>query len=646
MAFIAEQLEKYPFVRLVIPLMLGIVCGDACPMGLYTYGAMLMAVALSAFLLCLLYKRTFLFGMALYLFLFLLGNQLLFVQKQRTTVQWPEEKELYTGLITDKPQEKPHSFLLPLEVKNQKVRLYIAKDSLSEKLQRGNRILFYTKITSPSASQIPGTFDYARYLQHQGITGTAYVGNRYWQSSQSGTSSFSLRQKALDVRDNLLERYKTLGFRGDELAVLSALTLGDKSELNENLKETYSVTGASHVLALSGLHLGILYGIGVFLLSFLHVGKFTHWIRMLCLLGALWSFSFIVGLSASVVRSACMFSLFAVAQCLNRKSISLNTLALSAFIMLLYQPFYLFDVGFQLSYAAVASIVWLHPMVSAWWKPSCRVLRYLWGIISLSLVAQIGVAPLILYYFSRFSVYFLFTNLWVIPLTFCLVAGTVLMLVCGFCFPLQKSIAFLLNELIKIMHGGLNWIERMPSSAVDRIKIETVEVAGFYLLLFLFVSYCIRKNGRYMVGMLVCLVCVFALRTFSLFSIQSSQLLFYHSERGASIQCTYAGKEPFELFSTEELTGLRSFGGKNIVWLKDNSWHNRYAESPFPIDYMFIQRGFTGKISELQSLFKIRNVVLDTSLSVSRQKRLREECKGLKIKVFVLSEKGYLWVKV
>lgn len=149
-----------------------------------------------------------------------------------------------------------------------------------------------------------------------------------------------------------------------------------------------------------------------------------------------------------------------------------------------------------------------------------------------------------------------------------------------------------------------------------------------------------------MVGMLVCLICVFTLRTFSLFSIQSSQLLFYHSGRGASIQCTYAGKEPFELFSAEEFTGLMSFGGKNIVWLKDNSWHNRYAESPLPIDYMFIQRGFTGKISELQSLFMIRNVVLDTSLSVSRQKRLREECEGLKIKVFALSEKGYLWVKV
>ena len=640
----AARLEKYPFIRFVIPFVAGILCGEACPVEWAVYVPVLIGMSLA--LLCFFYRSGCFFGMALFFFLFFSGSQCLFLQKRKTCVSWTGEKELYKGIITDTPQEKPRSFLCPVELNKHKVLLYLAKDSLSGKLRRGDWILFYTSVSVPEQRVIPGQFDYARYLRHQGIAGTAYVPEGFWRRMETEPRAFSLKQEALNLRDRLLERYGNLGFHGDEWAVLSALTLGDKSELKESLKETYSVTGASHVLALSGLHLGILYGICAFVLSFLRLGRFTGWVRMGCLVTVLWSFSFMVGLSASVVRSACMFSLFAIATCLNRKSLSWNTLALSAFLMLLYQPYYLFDVGFQLSYTAVAFIVWLHPKVSAWWKPSSRILRYIWGILSVSLVAQLGVAPLIMYYFSHFSVYFLLTNLLVIPLTFCIVAGTLLMWGCSFYPPLQRGVATVLNESIKGMHVGLGWIERLPYSAIDQIKIEVWGIAGFYLFLFFLVGYLLYRKAKYLTGMLAVAACSMVLCALPLFEEKPARLLFYHSVQGASVQCAYAGKEPFELFSVERESGIQRFGGKTIALLKDDGWLDCSAGFVLPLDYLFIQRGFTGNIMDLQELFVIHHIVLDTSLSMWQRKRLREESERLGIKVFTLSEKGYLWVEV
>ncbi len=637
------QLEKYPIVRLVVPFMIGILCGDACSMSVWGYGA--TAIGLCAVCLLACYRHKWLFGCALYAFLFCLGAQLLFMQKQQRLVKWPEEKRLYTGVLQDVPQEKARSWLLPLQVDGRAVLLYVPKDSFPQRLRRGSRIYFYAQINYPNQPKIPGHFDYARYLLRKGITGTAYAWKDSWTFREPLTGDVTLKRQALNVRDRLQNRYRELGFQGDELAVLSALTLGDKSELRNELEEIYSITGASHVLALSGLHVGIVYGICTFLLSFLAVGRYTVWIRAGCSLLLLWGFAFIVGLAPSVVRSACMFSLFAVGQCLNRKILSLNTLSLSAFLMLLYQPFYLFDVGFQMSYAAVASIILLHPQVSAWWQPSCKVLRYFWGIITVSLVAQIGVAPLILLYFSRFSLYFLLTNLWVIPITFLLVAGSLLILGCGFCFPLQRCIAEGLNEAIQLMHQGLRGIERMPLSAVESAAMQPVSVVLFYLLVGCLAIYAIRRSGRWLVGVLLCIACLLGVSLAVRLHPQSPQLLFYHSGGGISVEYDDGHGEVVRWAPDESKTTFKQIGGETVVWLTDSRWQRYVSDRPLAADYLLIQRGYRGEVSPLREVFQMRRVILDSSLDEAVRRRLQRECEALKIAVISLSGEGYWFAK-
>ena len=222
----------------------------------------------------------------------------------------------------------------------------------------------------------------------------------------------TLRQAALDCRDGVVGLYQKLGFDGDELAVLSALTVGDKDKLSDDIIETYSVSGASHVLALSGLHIGFLYILFWYLFRLFWMR--WRWLKpclLLVIVALLWGFAFITGLSSTVVRSVVMFSLLTLSSMQHERPLTLNTLAATAFLMLVCRPFWLFDLGFQLSFLAVMAIVIIQPKLYALWPVKHRLLRYLWGLVTVSVSAQLVTAPLILLCFSRFSTHFLLTNL-------------------------------------------------------------------------------------------------------------------------------------------------------------------------------------------------------------------------------------------
>ena len=221
------------------------------------------------------------------------------------------------------------------------------------------------------------------------------------------------------------------GVSGDELAVLSALTIGDKEELSESIVETYSVAGASHVLALSGLHIGFISALLLFVLSPLWIRwRFLKPFLFLSVILLLWGFAFLTGLSSSVVRAVvmCSFGLLSMLIPACRK-LTLNTLGVTAFLMLLFNPVWLFDVGFQLSFSAVAAIVLLQPGLYGLLSVKNRLLRKAWGLVTVSVAAQIGTAPLVMLYFSRFSTHFLLTNLLVIPLVSLIVYAAVILLV-------------------------------------------------------------------------------------------------------------------------------------------------------------------------------------------------------------------------
>jgi len=286
-----------------------------------------------------------------------------------------------------------------------------------------------------------------------------------------------VQQRCLEYRQELLDRYRTQSSEEDEYAVVAAMTLGDKSALTKELRETYSLTGASHILALSGLHLGIIY----LLLFRLTLGRRRFWLSQVVIILSIWAFAFLTGLSTSVVRSATMISVYALFSVAGRQRSPVNILCFTAIVMLLVNPGSLFDIGFQLSFSAVLAILLLMPLFESFFPEHYFVgrpfQRYIYNMVGLSVAAQIGVAPLIAYHFGRFSTYFLLTNFVVIPAATIILYGALLVV-------LIPSLAPALLGLVGILNKALGWVSQMPCASIDGLHPSVLQICLLYVVFF------------------------------------------------------------------------------------------------------------------------------------------------------------------
>lgn len=493
---LSAAIQRHPSIRLLLPLIAGIVMRWYLPLPhLEWVGAFMLLSWVALVFGCFLDKKTdWLFGVTLNISLICCGYLLTSWQLAKTDFSFSEEYGNYVAIVRENPQEKPRTYLLTSEVYTQDAGvhtflLYVAKDDASASILRGDTILINTKLQAPSNANT-GDFDYVSYLKRKGITGTAYVAAGHWIIKGHNQETGWI-QRLQDFRSIVIDRYKKLGFMGDELAILTALTTGIKEDLSDEIRETYSIAGVSHVLALSGLHIGLIYG---FMLLFLMpLWKRSSYIKTLtiCLIiCTLWGFAIFTGLSTSVVRSTIMFSIHAIACFREERPASLHVLALTAFGMLLYNPLWLFDVSFQLSFTAVASILILQPRLSAILpQVSNGIIRKIKDIMTVSIAAQVGTAPLVILYFHRFSTHFLLSNLLVLPLITLIMYGAVIMLLVTPFSGLQQWIAEGIKSLIKALNGILHQLTHLPMASIDNLWTNALEIMLFYCCVFLFLRY-------------------------------------------------------------------------------------------------------------------------------------------------------------
>lgn len=691
-------LHRYPFLRLLCPFVAGIYCGDelifqgqsgwvaSCvfPLFFFSFGWMVISYFRKS------YKSRWLFGISLFFFCFVLGAASMGQQLQSTDYSFPEKSTTYRMVLTEQPQVKERSMLCRVRLTEQidsafqktdlnlTALVYLSRDSLSESLRRGDVLLVYTKFSSPMNSGNPDEFDYARFLRHHQVSAVGFVYRGAWKRI-SWDAARSFRQKALDHREQIMSIYHRLGFQGDDFAVLSALTVGYKEELSEDIRESYSVSGVSHVLALSGLHIGFLYALLWFGLRRLP-GRWqvAVLLRTVLILLCLWAFAFFTGLSASVVRSVIMFSLFALSGLVRRKNFSLNTLFAAAFFMLLVRPSYLFDVGFQLSVSAVAAILLLQPSIYRWFPDTpSRVGHYLRGLISVSIAAQIGTAPLVLYYFSRFSIYFLLSNLLIIPLVSVVMYAAVVMLLLTPFFPLQAVTAVVVKGLIEALNASVRWVEKLPYASLDGIYLYRWDIAGIYLVLFLLGGYFFFRKRRSLFLGLICLLLVCTYHAVMQTIDRPRQSIeFYNVRNCPVVHCiaasgrswlVYADSIPDETRLRKALSkhwnrlhlhhlhavakdyaeapficrnSILSFSGQRVGFINNNNWQNKQAPQPLFIDHLYLCKGFEGRLAELMKVFSFRDVILDASLTEYRRQAYERECKELGIPFISLSQQG------
>lgn len=475
--------EKAPLLPIVCSLIAGIVIGhglsvSGCLPSLGTSTLLLpLLIGFVALVSLTILARRYplLQSLLIYCSMMALGVLLCLRATEQLSRTADSVERAYEVIVASEPAEKAKTMAVDVMLckSGEKVTCYIWKDEDSRQLRPGDGLLLKTKIE-------PGFQVYSL---------RCYVSRWKWDYAALSLRSLSLtdrtRIRFLIWRHRLLEKYRLLGAADDAFAVLAAMTLGDKSALTKELKDTYSVSGASHVLALSGLHLSIIY----LLLSGITFSRVRRrvWSQALIVL-SIWAFALLVGLPVSVVRSALMISIFALFSLSERPHLSVNLLCLAALIILLSSPLSLFDVGFQLSFMTVFSILVFTPLFTP--VTSSRLLRPLYSCLAVSVAAQIGSAPLVAFYFGRFSTYFLLTNLVVIPAAYLLLFGTLLMLLLP---PLAPVVVWLTHQLNSILTA----ITKLPMASLEGLRPSVVQVLLCYVFVAtLYAIYWLLKGRR------------------------------------------------------------------------------------------------------------------------------------------------------
>lgn len=347
---------------------------------------------------------------------------------------------------------------------------YVRADSAASLLQQGDWLVAHTTPRHSNAGN-PDEFDYDGWLRQQGITSVCFVQPDAWQ--QTGHQRvMGLRARAERAQQRIVRLLEKNGVRGSELGVLSALTVGDKDRLSPDTRQRWSAAGAAHVLAVSGLHTGIIYfAIQLLLTGFglapvLYRQRWRKRLNVVLLILALWAYAFLTGLSPSVVRAALMFSLFAIGGAMERDTNTYNIIFAAAFLTLLFSPQSLFNISFQLSYTAVLSIVFFHQRIASLWHPRWRVVRWAWELLVMSVAAQLGTLPLTLYYFSQTSNLFFLTNWVVIPAAEVILYTFLLFLLLS-PTPAARWIGWLIGKEVWLTDLYVGFVERLPGSTTS-----------------------------------------------------------------------------------------------------------------------------------------------------------------------------------
>ncbi|MGV3539312.1 MAG: ComEC/Rec2 family competence protein, partial [Rufibacter sp.] len=297
-----------------------------------------------------------------------------------------------------------------------RVAVFFPRAAKADALKYGQQLLVQGTLSPPAKPANPYQFDYRNYLAQQHIQWQSYLYESTWLPIGLDPPSYVVAVSLL-VRNKLEAAFRTHISARREVAIAHALVLGVQNDLDASLRNAYAKTGTMHVLAVSGLHVGLLYGVLLFFLKPLRRGKTSRLLIFLFIVGLVWFYAFVTGMSASVLRSVTMFSFVEFGLLLRKRSSILNTLSLVALGLLLYEPNYLLDVGFQLSFLAVAGIVLLQPIFLNWWSPERKAVKFVWELLAISVAAQLATFPLSLYYFHQFPVYFWVANLVAVPLT-------------------------------------------------------------------------------------------------------------------------------------------------------------------------------------------------------------------------------------
>lgn len=642
---------KSPFFRLLLPLLSGIVTQYYYHIGKWSIIPIVLGLGIMLYSYFVpQVKRLssqFVFGYGVYLVLLGIGITSTMLRQQISAFTFPEISESYTATIVDLPQKKPQSYAYKVKLKDSSklIVCYFSEDYLPENLKVGDTFTFFSQVQPFKSRGNPDEFNYARYMYNKGYSGMTFVRPDRWEKEEG--SSNSLFIKATQCRQYILSIYESLDLTIDEYAMLSALTLGYTDALSDEVVESFRTTGVAHILAVSGMHVMIIFTVITSLLGFISRHSKYHWLKQVIVILLLWMYVFVIGFPPSALRACIMLSVFCVASIGKVRSYSYNTLFVTAFLMLVWNPLWLFDMGFQLSFLAVLSMLFFMPIFSKIIPVRNKYLRYFRDIFNVSLSVQLGVFPLCLYYFGTFPVYFFITNLIIIPLITLAIYDAVLILFLSVIGLSNASVAgflcYLPIQFFKVLVQGTtavsSFFEHLPFASLQGLKPSFIGLILLWIIVISMSYFFVKRKPKALIASLICVLVFIGLgikRT-----IDDKNTLVVHN-RAKSTQVIYhIGYSAKEVTSVDGHQLICLNGLKYLIVSKD-TWKYKVPSQKMRVDYLHLVENNSLSLYSLNQLFDFDKVILDSSLSEKTLKRFVLECEKLRIPYYDVSNNGAL----
>lgn len=549
----------------------------------------------------------------------------------------------------------------------QTILLNQSSDSFAPTPSLCDKYLIHTRISRPDDYGLGG-FDYGKYLTRHGLCGVAYLYPNNFKYLSSGQPS-NLRAHTYAFRSQLIERFQMVGIADTQLAILSAITLGDKGLLSTDVKDSFSAAGVSHILVVSGMHVGFIFA--VILLLFKRISSERRWLIVLLGLLTLWAYALLSGLAPSVVRATFMFSMILLFRVLGEKYRVEHALAFSATILILLNPNTLFDVGFQLSYLAVFGIVYLYPKLH---KLTLSVksspIRWLLQSVAVTISAQLFTFPIVIYNFNQFPLYFVVSNLFVALFAPIIFLGGILLLPLSFVPYLGSFAGIIINFVVGIFSQIITLITSIPY-ATTNVYISLFELVLLYIIVFCGINWIELRN-------------IFALRfkaplyfllSLLLFAVSVTLADYYYSRRNVLIipetnrlivnifsdnenilftnqpdfaqrqlertWLKFSAPQPTVVSDTTLVHNAFTFGSEEYLILRDNVF--RYLQNnsaPLSIDCLIIERGVYPSERLLTEFIKPKRVVLTSGVWHGYLEKYKQLLNDLSISYHIIPEDG------
>ena len=690
-----EFLARNPFLRLVIPLIAGILLQEhvhfawSIPICLFLFSFLLFGIY---GLLSVKYKFMlgWVPGIAITI-AFISVGALLLKQKHEDKPELDTEQLTFSGQIINIPEEKKETRQLIIktdqifrdslrETKRLKILAYLEKDKPIRPLKPGEHIIFQAYPNPIKNRGNPEEFDYKQYMAVQGIHYQVYIDKNSWQKLQTG-DRLSVIALSNRLRLHLLNRLKEAGIGEEEYGIASALLLGYKDYLTPEVKARFSSSGATHILAVSGLHVGIIYLILHYLLIFLERHKHGKTIKILIILVGLTGYAFLTGLSPSVSRATLMFSVIAIGQILSRYSSIYNSLAFSAFVLLVINPLLLFSLSFQLSYLAVYSIVFFQPKFYKLIQLPL-VPDKLWQWFTVALAAQVGIAPVIIHHFHLFSNLFWLTNFIAIPAAAIVIFTGMLYFIISPVLPiLGEGLGKVLSFILSLLNQSTGFIQNLPYSTSESLYLHEVQILFYYLALVFISAWLIMKNSLHLklaLGIVITFLITDLLSQYNrhdqkeliIYNIPNSSVINYIE--GENNLLFYNGNEKiineirryteefwlskgFKSHTAYKLPSIKKrkeravllynnfikHDGAKIGYICDKELiENLNPNTKLELDYLILAENVHISIQELRKYFDFEMVILDSSNSYYRREALASELKKEGIDYHSVQDEG------